>query len=290
VAAGTATITAMQDGVTGSATLTVVARVLQSITVTPATASVGVGEIQQFTATGTFSDGSTADLTSTATWQSSDSAVATVNASGLATGVAAGTATITAMQDGVTGSATLTVVARVLQSITVTPATASVGVGETQQFTATGTYNDGTTADLTTAVTWKSSNMKVATISASGLAKGVAGGTVMITASQGGIKGTAMLTVLAVNNPPLAVNDSASTKAGRSVTIKVLLNDSDPDGDKLTVTGIPTPPANGSVVINANNTITYTPRSGFKGTDSFQYQISDGRGGMAIATVTVNVK
>ncbi len=85
--------------------------VLQSITVSPAAASIADGQTQQFTATGNYSDGSTTDLTGTATWQSSNTTVATVNSAGLATGLAAGSATITASHDGKSGSAILVVTA-----------------------------------------------------------------------------------------------------------------------------------------------------------------------------------
>src|SRR5207249_4848172 len=67
----------------------------------------------------------------------------------------------------------------------------------------------------------------------------------------------------------------------------VLANDSDPDGDPLTITGA-SAPAHGTAVASATN-ITYTPAAGFLGTDSFTYSISDGRGGVASARVTVNV-
>lgn len=90
------------------------------------------------------------------------------------------------------------------------------------------------------------------------------------------------------NNPPLAVNDSASTPAGTAVEIAVLGNDSDPDGDPLTVTSV-TQPAGGSAVINANGTVTFTPNAEFTGTTAFNYTISDGRGGSASATVSVTV-
>ncbi|HLK32413.1 MAG TPA: Ig-like domain-containing protein, partial [Terriglobales bacterium] len=70
-----------------------------------------------------------------------------------------------------------------LSSINVTPTTASVAVGATQQFTATGVNNDGTQASLHS-VTWSSSNSTVATVTAGGLAKGVAAGTATITATE----------------------------------------------------------------------------------------------------------
>jgi hypothetical protein len=86
-----------------------IARKLVSIAVTPASPSVSVGKAQQFTATGTYSDGGTGDITSTAAWTSSATSVATIDSKGLSTAVAAGTSTISAAQGGVTGSTTLTV-------------------------------------------------------------------------------------------------------------------------------------------------------------------------------------
>jgi hypothetical protein len=86
----------------------------------------------------------------------------------------------------------------------------------------------------------------------------------------------------------VAVNDTATTSVGTAVTIAVLANDSDPDGDPLTVTGTG-PAAHGTTVVNADGTIRYTPASGFAGTDTFAYTISDGRGGTATATVTVTI-
>jgi gliding motility-associated-like protein len=77
------------------------------------------------------------------------------------------------------------------------------------------------------------------------------------------------------NNPPIAVDDTVITSAGTSIDIPVLNNDSDPDGDNFTVTGIPTGQNNGTVTVNGDGTITYTPSEGFVGVDSFTYQICD---------------
>ena len=96
------------------------------------------------------------------------------------------------------------------------------------------------------------------------------------------------VTVNAVNDAPVAVNDAASTDNVTPVSVNVLGNDSDIDGDALTVTAASTP-ANGTVVINADNTVTYTAAANFSGTDSFAYTISDGNGGTASATATVTV-
>lgn len=91
------------------------------------------------------------------------------------------------------------------------------------------------------------------------------------------------------NSPPNAVDDSATTQENTAVTINVVGNDSDPNGDSLTVTNV-TQPANGTTTNNGDGTVTYTPKNGFTGTDTFQYTISDGRGGTDTATVTVMVQ
>lgn len=96
------------------------------------------------------------------------------------------------------------------------------------------------------------------------------------------------LTVDPVADPPDAVDDTESTTVETAVTIDVLANDSDPDGDSLSVTGV-TDPGNGTAVLNADDTITYTPDSAFVGTDSFTYTISDGNEGTDTATVTIDV-
>ena len=154
---GITTISAKSGTITGSALLTVTAAGLTSLSVTPATASVPLGINQQFSATGTYSDGSTQNLSSTVKWTSSATSVATISGSGLATTLAPGSTTIAASSGAITGSSTLKVKAAVLTSISVTPATASIPLGTNQQFAATGTYSNGSTQNLTNTVTWTSS-------------------------------------------------------------------------------------------------------------------------------------
>ena len=170
---------------------------LQSIAVTPASPSIAKGLTQQFTATGSYSDGSFSDITAQVTWNSATPGVATISAAGLATGVGVGTSNITAGLSGVTSPIdVLTVTPAILQNIAVTPANPSVPKGLTQQFTATGMYSDGSLVDLTTQVTWNSATPGVATISATGLATGVGVGTSNITASLLGV--TSPIDVLTV--------------------------------------------------------------------------------------------
>ncbi len=92
-----------------------------------------------------------------------------------------------------------------------------------------------------------------------------------------------------VNRVPVAGNDTATTDADTSVTIAVRGNDSDADGDSLTVSGI-TQGTHGSVVVDAvTGNPVYTPNANFTGSDSFTYTIGDGRGGSATASVSVTV-
>jgi VCBS repeat-containing protein len=99
---------------------------------------------------------------------------------------------------------------------------------------------------------------------------------------------TVTITVANVNDAPTARDDSATVAEETPKTIAVLLNDTDVEGDPLSVTGT-TPPGNGTVAVNGDGTITYTPAALFNGSDSFTYTISDGHGGSATGTVTVNV-
>jgi VCBS repeat-containing protein len=98
--------------------------------------------------------------------------------------------------------------------------------------------------------------------------------------------GTVTVTVNPVNDPPVAGDDSAATDG--VVTIQVLANDTDPDGDELRV-DIATDPANGSIVVNADGTITYTPDPAFEGVDTFTYTVCDTSDQCDTATVTVSV-
>ena len=97
-----------------------------------------------------------------------------------------------------------------------------------------------------------------------------------------------LVTATAANGLPVAVADSAVTDEDVAVTINVLLNDSDPDGDTLAVTAV-TAPAHGTAVVNPDNTITYGPVANYNGTDSFDYTVSDGKGGTGIATVNITI-
>jgi hypothetical protein len=93
------------------------------------------------------------------------------------------------------GTATLTVTTATLTSITVSPSSASIAVGSVKPFTAQGKFSDGSTMKLTSQVTWSSSTPSVATIAADGGARALSSGTTTISASVGGVVGSAVLAV-----------------------------------------------------------------------------------------------
>lgn len=150
--------------------------------------------------------------------------------------------------------------------------------GVTQPASGTVTVNGNNTLTYTPAGGF------VGTVTFGYTASDGAGGsgsaTVTVTVGPGGPGGT--------NTPPVAMPDIAGVPSGASAMIAVLANDFDADGDPLTVSGV-TPPANGTVSVSATGVVTYTPRTGFVGTDTFTYTASDGRGGTATGLVTVMV-
>jgi uncharacterized repeat protein (TIGR01451 family) len=99
---------------------------------------------------------------------------------------------------------------------------------------------------------------------------------------------TVSMIVSPVNDPPVIRDDATGTQPSTPVIVPVLVNDTDVDGDTLSVSSV-TQPANGTAVINANGTITYTPAPGFTGPDAFTYTACDPSASCGTATVRVSV-
>jgi uncharacterized protein YjdB len=233
---GTVSITAQSSiSLKSSATLTVSgAEVnLSSIVVSPAASSLPVNSSQQFTATGNYTDGSSADLTSLVTWSSTPAMIATVSASGLVNGVAAGSANISASLGAISGSTSLTVTAPTIASIAVTPVGLTLGIGINQQYVATATYSDGTSADLTSGVTWTSSSTSVATVNNSGLVTTVAQGQTTITASVSGQSDTSTLTVVPAHLTSIDVSPSVQTIAAGTTQLFTAVGNFDDGSTQL---------------------------------------------------------
>ena len=233
---GQSLISATLGQLSGSTTLTVTAATLVSIAVTPANPSIAKGLTEQFTATGTYSDNSTANLTGQVTWASATTTVATINAAGLASAVGTGTSTISATLDAVHGSTTLTVTPAVLASIAVTPANPSIAKGLTEQFTATGTLTDGSTENLTNSATWASATTSVATINSTGLATAVGTGMSTISATLGSIRGNTKLTVTAATLVSIAVT-LANTSVPKGLTEQFTATGTYTDNSMQNLTG-----------------------------------------------------
>jgi uncharacterized protein YjdB len=280
VAAGAATVMVTCEGQTSPVAITVTVVPVATVSVSPASASVIVGQTAQLTATPR--DGNGNPLSGrTVTWATSNAAVASVSGNGLVTGGAAGTATITASSEGRNGTAAITVTLVPVASVSVSPAAATVLLGQTVQLTATP--KDGNGSPLTgRAVTWASSAPGVASVSASGLVTGVAAGSATLTATSEGKNGTAAITVTIVPVASVAVSPaSPSIRVGGTVQLTATTKDS--AGNVLTgrvvawassAPGIATVSASGLVTGVAAGTATLTATS-------------EGQNSTATVTVTI---
>jgi uncharacterized protein YjdB len=214
VARGTATISAVADGKTGGATLTVAAKTTASVVITPNAATATIGQSAQLTATVKDATGGT--LTGrTITWASGNTAVATVSNSGLVNAVGAGATTISATADGVTGQASFTTASVTAASVAITPTLPVVQVGQDAQLTATA-YDAAGNALPARVAAWASANPTVATVSNTGRVTGVSSGHVDITAT---IDGKVATTLLGVNVPPPAAVASIAVSLGGTINV-----------------------------------------------------------------------
>lgn len=269
--AGTSVLTATVGSLSATYSLTVSSTTINTMTITPASPSVASGLTTQLAVNGTFLDNTTQDLTFDADWSADTSGFASVSndpvSKGLTKGLAAGTATITATFGAVSGTTQLIVTAPTLQSIAVTPANSSIsGFSKTVQFTATGTYSDGTATPITSGVVWDSSLKSVATIDLiSGLATSVAAGTTSISATVGSVSGKTDLTVTALTlilTPPsqtVAIGSTVTFKltatpvggTGQDVTTSSTWTSLDTSKATVSSTGVVTGVAVGSTTISA---------------------------------------
>ncbi|MGA2382390.1 MAG: Ig-like domain-containing protein [Gemmatimonadales bacterium] len=242
---GSATISAMSEGVTGSANV-MVSRTAAGVAVAPTSVSLtALGATQQLAATAR--DAGNSPLTGvTYTWTSSNPAVATVSPAGLVTAVGNGTATITGASSGKTATATVTV-AQMIASINLTPTTSSLtAAGATSQLAAQALDANGRPINGKT-YTWTSDAAGVATVSSSGLATAVANGVAHVTAATDGKTASAIVTVLIATKAAPAIELPAvnASMVLRNVTFRlnsaVLLPAAKTDLDKVAITmqGLP---------------------------------------------------
>lgn len=281
VSAGQATITATSDGHSGTANVTVEAPPVATVSVTPSSPTIGVNGTVQLTALPKDANG--ADLSGrVVTWFTSAGGTATVSSSGLVTGIAAGQATITAMSEGQSGSTTVTVQPLPpppVASVAVTPPSSTVLVNATTQLTAT--MSDANGAVLSgRAVTWATSAPGVATVSATGLVRGVAAGQATITATSEGQSGTASVTVQIAPVATIVVTP-ASPSIAISATVQLTATLRDASGNVLTGRAVTwETSAGGTAIVNASGLVT-----GVAGGQATITARSEGQAGSTVVTV-----
>jgi len=266
---GVALVSASSQGITGSASVTVGLPTLLSIAVSPFQSSLPLGESEQLTATGSFSDGTVQDLTQSATWTPVAPTIASASAQGLVTGVSEGVTQVSADYQGVTGSASITVGVPALLSITLGPNQSSLPLGESEPLTATGNFSYGAPQNLTQSVTWTSSGAAIA-VTAQGTVTAQKLGVARVFAVYQGVTGAASVTV----GPPalLSITVSAnqlSLPKGESEPFAAIGNLSNGTTQNLTqsaswsssVSTIASVGTGGTVVANAVGTSTISATS-----------------------------
>ena len=179
--------------------------VLTTIVVSPSSTTLIIGDTEQFTATGKDQYGNTIN-TCTITWESTNTTVGTINQSGFFTASSAGTTTISAANDSVIGNASVIVKeAPILTTIVVSPSSATLDIGDTQYFTATGKDQYGDTIDTGT-ITWESTNTTVGTINQSGFFTASSAGTTTISAANDSVIGNASVIVKEASTNTMSVS------------------------------------------------------------------------------------
>ncbi|WP_341837241.1 Ig-like domain-containing protein [Chitinophaga pollutisoli] len=280
VSAGTVTITyTVGTGCIATATTTVTVSALPAAgTITGAT---------------TLCDNATTTLTSSVTggaWSSSNPAVATIDAAGQVTGITAGTTTITYTVTNSTGcTASQTAIVTVNNCTPQVPPVAENDAASTYQDRAVTVNVAGNDRQDNGAIDL--SSVQIVTIPANGTITVLPGGNVRYTPAAGftgtdqftyTIRNTANLTsntatvTITVDVMPVAVSDTANMRPDQRTVIPVLVNDRG-SLDPTTII-ISRQPARGTLSVNADGTITFTPLPGFKGAEAFRYRVRDANG------------
>ena len=168
---------------------------LVALTLSPPLATLPIGASLPFELVGKFDDGSSMSLADVAKWTSSEPVVASISPLGVALANSAGETTIEAAISGQVAKATITVTPLKITKLTVDPTSATVSVGATVGFSALVTLQDGSTDNVSNAVSWSSDELNVATVDGKGVATGVAAGKTTIRAKLGDLEASATLDV-----------------------------------------------------------------------------------------------
>ncbi len=229
---GSATVTASVGAVSATVAVTVRVPPVSTVTLNESKVALLLGETTRLEATVKDSDGNTLEKR-IVTWSSSNTNVATVDQQGKVTTATLGKSVITATSEGKKASAEVSVVPpTTVQSVTVSPSSADLMLGDEQQFSATVRDGDGRVM-AGKAVTWQSSNAGIASVSSNGQVRAIAPGSATITATSEGSSGTASVVVRSPAVATIVLSPSSiSVGVGRSGSISVSLYDD--RGQRLT--------------------------------------------------------
>ena len=286
---GVHTVTGHNSGKTDNATLNVNPGPLFGITVSPSSSTKVVGVAETYTVTGVDQYGnSLGDVTASSTLTITPDGTCN-DISHTCSSTVSGSHTVTAHDGILTDTSTLTINPGALDHITISPSTATVGPAVAQPYTAQAfdSFNNSlgsVTSTTTFAIDGGGSCNNVAHT-----CQALSVGDHTVTGTHLAKTDTATLTI--TNVAPIAVDDAAPSmlEDALATTIDVLSNDTDANGDTLTITA-KTNGTHGTVAIVAGNlSVTYTPAANYNGPDSFTYTISDGNLGTDSATVSVTV-
>jgi hypothetical protein len=281
-AAGSAAISASLRGISASSQVSVSPAALISIAVGATQATLPLGGTAQLTALGSYTDGSITDLTSSVSWTSSSPGAVAVSSAGAISTKAVGASVISASLSGISGTVSLSVSPAAIVSIAVNASRQSLALGNSEQLTATGTYTDGSTKDLTSSATWSSSLPGVIAISNTGSVTAKSVGTAVVSVSfssvTGNITGSANLSAsnaalvsiaVSAGNPSLPLGSSEQLIATGSytdgttkdLTSSVTWSSSSPGVVATSSTGAVTTMSVGNAVVSASSsTITGTAK------------------------------
>ncbi len=178
------------------------------------------GTSLQLTATGIRSDLTSENVTNNVAWSSSAASVATVSSTGLVTAAGLGTAVLTARTGNLSAFTTVTVTQVSLTQLQVTPSGLLLSTGMSRALTATGIFSDNTSQDLTSQVTWSTSDSSRATVTSTGLVTALAPGNATITARQGAISATSLVSVQASLTRLELTPGNVSLPVGKTQAVK----------------------------------------------------------------------
>lgn len=223
-AVGEVRIAASSGGQSALSTITVTAREVASVQITPVAISVRVGRSASLQARALDADGQ--PLTDrTITWSTANTAIATVTAQGVVTAVAPGATTVTASSDGRSAQAAVTITPEPVATVTVAPTLDTLAVGGTRTFSATLRDVDG--APLTARlISWSVNNVSVATVSSTGVVTALEPGTVTVSAVSEGRVGQATVEVLQrFANAVTLTPNSGTLQVGAELTLQAQVTD-----------------------------------------------------------------